>query len=118
MAYMRDLAAQQGCDVCKGHQGASSDERNGWLHVESIGPDREQRAAVEPGGVVDPYGVGREAQDGDAAEKGEGSDGYPGSIDQLESLGLPLEVVVVLRVDLEGRRGSLILDRRARHGWW
>lgn len=101
---MRNLAAQEGCDVCKGHQGASSDESNGWLHVESVGPHGEQRApVVEPGRVVDPYGVGRKAQDGDAAEKGEGGDGHPGSIDQLESLGLPLEVVVVLRVDLKGR---------------
>lgn len=99
---MRNLAAQQGCDVCKGYQGASNDQSNGRLHVKGIGPHGEQSAPVKPGRIVDPCGVGRKAQDGDAAEKGEGSNGYSGSINQLESLGLPLEVLVVVRVHLEG----------------
>lgn len=100
---MRNLAAQQGREVCKGHQGASNNESNGRLHVEMFGPQRDQMAPVELGRIVDPDGIGGKAQDGDAAEKGEGSDGYPGCIDQPESLGLPLKVLVVVRVHLEGR---------------
>lgn len=113
---MRNLAAQQGCEACKDDQRAPSDESNGWLHIERIGPHGEQRAPLEPRRVVDPYGIGGKAHDGDAAEKGEGGDGHPGGINQPEGLGLPVKILIVVRVHLKGRRGSLVLDRFARHG--
>lgn len=109
--YARNLAAQQGCDACKDNQRAPSDESNRWLHVERVGPHREQRAPLEPCRVVDSYGIGRKAHDGDAAEKGEGSNGYPDGVDHPEGPGLPLKVQIVLRVHLKGGRGSLMLER-------
>lgn len=66
--YTRDLATQQSCGVCKDDQRAPSDESNSRLHVEGFWPDGKQRAPLEPRGVVDPYGIGGEAQDSDAAE--------------------------------------------------
>lgn len=112
---MWDLAAQQSCEVRKGDQRAPSNQSNSRLHVEVLGPEGKQRAPLEPGSVVDPYGIGGETQDGDAAEQGEGSDRDPGCIDQLGGLGLPLKILVVVRVYLKGRRGGLMFDRWARH---
>lgn len=109
LTYMRYFAAQQGGDVGEHDDGAPDDEGNRRSQVERGGPQGEPGVVLEARHVVDAQGVGREAQDGDAAEQGERRDAYPGSVRHFEDLDLFSEVFIV-GLNLEVGRGDLVLD--------
>lgn len=104
------FAAQQACNIGNGNQSAANDEGNRGPQVKFCGPQRQPAGVCQVCRVVDGQSIASEAEDGDAAEQRERSDGDADRVDHGDSPGLLAEVGVI-GVNFIMRRSSLVLER-------